>query len=135
VTRRGRILLVGVAAALLVTTGTGAFSATVADRGVTVAVVDDDSAFLGFEQSALPNGSTANLTVTMTVTNRFPETDLETVAIEVSGSQRELVDGGSLGPGDSVTRTWADVPCGDPILVTAAGGGVDVTLNRSVDCS
>lgn len=128
--RRGWILLVGATAALLVTTGTGAFSATVADRGVTVAVVDDDSAFLGFDQSTDATDGTANLSVE--VTNRFPgETELASVTVTVDGDDREV---GPIPSGEDRDASFSGVPCDAEVAVAASDSGVEVALNRSVEC-
>lgn len=57
----------------LATPQTAAFSSVSADRSVTVAVADDDDAFLGVERSpvSVPQNGTER-TPLLTVTNRFP---------------------------------------------------------------
>ncbi|MFO7927778.1 hypothetical protein [Natronomonas sp.] len=69
--RLGRVAVVfGALAFVLVAVGTGAYSSTTADRGVSIDVVDDAEAFFGLEREVVVD--TENSTnVSLTVTNRL----------------------------------------------------------------
>ncbi|MFB6082661.1 MAG: hypothetical protein ABEJ94_00260 [Halorientalis sp.] len=84
----GRLKLASVVfafAAVSLAVGTGAFSSVSADRGVEVAVVEDEEALLGIEGGphAFPNGNEDR--ELLTVTNRFAQPVTVTVEITDSG--------------------------------------------------
>ena len=122
-------------AALATAASTSGFAAASADRAVEVAVVDDDTAYLGFEATTADTaGGTTNLTVD--VTNQFPAgTTLDTVTVAVADREPiALRPSESLAPGETESERFEDVPCGAPVVVAAHGDGVDVSLDRSVEC-
>jgi hypothetical protein len=129
-----RILLVVAAlVAVTLTSATSGFTATTADRSVTVSVADDDTALLGIERtvSGTDNGTT---NVTVTVVNRFGEASLSTVVVRVDGQSKNLAASGPLAPGEAETATIEAVRCTGTLHVTAEGETVRVTLNRTVPC-
>lgn len=145
--RRRRVLLVValLAVTVLVTSSTG-FSATAADRDVSIEVAEDPNAYLGFEQTQYSTENvTANVNVTenssgnetayvdVTVTNQFPaRTALTTVEVTVNGTSADLAP---LASGERATHTFSSVSCGEPIRIDASGDGVAVRLERRVTCS
>lgn len=127
---RRALLLIAVLVAASLATGTGGISAMSADRGFDARIVDDDDAYIGFQQEAVTTKGTTNLSVT--VTNQFPAgTTLETVEISVDGETRYV---GPLDPGEVGTATFEFVDCGDSIDVEASGDGVQVSFSRPVEC-
>ena len=139
-----QIALVGLGLALvLAVTQTGAFTATIAERGVDVDVGDDQAAYLGVqEHSVSVSGNTTTRVTLATVTNRFGS------SLEVSVSVTESDDGppsfssvrgpGTLSPGES-GAVVADVSCDDSaavesvdVVVEGTGPDVGVELTRSV---
>lgn len=129
---RRRILLL-VAAGLVVATtaaGTSGFDSASVDRGVTVAVADDTTAYLGIEQ-ATTNATNGTTNLTVTLSNRFPAGS--TLAADIGvGNQSSGV---TLDAGETETATFQSVDCGEQIAVDASGSGVAVSLNRTVSCS
>jgi hypothetical protein len=122
-------------AALVVVASTGGFAAASAERPVAVAVADDETAYLGYEATTSGTaGGTTNLTVD--VTNQFPAgTTLDTVTVAVADRDPvALRPSGTLGSGETASERFEDVPCGAPVVVAAHGDGVDVSLDRSVEC-
>lgn len=130
--RRQPVLVAGVVAALVAVSGSAGFTSTAADRGVEVAVVDDDEAFLGVERTTVnETDGTANLSVT--VTNRFPAgTTLDTVEVAVDGNTETRTN---VGTGVAVTVEFDSVDCDESLTVNAYGTGVEVSLDRPVDCN
>ncbi len=131
--RMGLVLVAAVVAVTLVV-GTSGYTAANTDRGVRVAVVDDDAAYVGVEQTATDTANgTTNLTVA--VTNQFPtSTVLGTVTVTVDGRTVALTQDGPLGPGKRAVRTFQGLPCDATITVGASGTDVDVQFSRPVDC-
>lgn len=130
--RRHVFVLVALLTATALVTSSSAFSATAADRDVNVEVAEDPSAYLGFEQT-YNNSENATANVSVTVTNRFPTTtELTKVEVAVNGTSVDLAP---LAPGERTTHTFQSVSCGDRIGIEASGDGVDVRLERTVDCT
>lgn len=127
------LLLVAALAAVSLTAATSGFTATTADRGVSVSVADDDSALLGIERSV---SGTANGTtnVTVAVTNRVGTQSLTDVRLRVGDYSRAMAASGPLEPGDVRTETVAGVRCDATVHVDASAETVDISLNRSVPC-
>jgi hypothetical protein len=98
-------------------TGVGGVSSVAADRGVTVAVVDDAEAYLGIEFGPVDN-DTRNLTVY----NRVSTGSLE---VTVNGTAR------TAAPGDPAEFAIA---CGSEVEIVAVGSAVRVEATRAVDC-
>jgi hypothetical protein len=153
---RGWVLLF--AALLVVGTtlvGTTGFTSASMDRSVEVAVVEDEYAFLGYEQAVETSNNTTELTVT--VTNQVPgDLTLDQVTVRVhedppgfegdppglegdppgldADSPGVVVEQlGRLDSGRSATATVTGVDDGDEIIVTATSEAVKVRLFRSVD--
>ncbi|MFC6862478.1 hypothetical protein ACFQGE_03260 [Halomicroarcula sp. GCM10025817] len=139
-----RVALVGLGLSLaLAVTQTGAFTATIADRGVDVDIGDDQSAYLGVQEHAVsvPGNVTTRATLA-TVTNRFGSA-LD-VSVSVDGAEHTPPTLSSVrGPGTLSTgergAVVADVSCDDsaavePVDVVVEGTGPDVgvELTRSV---
>lgn len=126
---RRRVLALGVAVAVLASVGgTGGFGSASVDRGVQVAVVDDEAAYLGIESDDASDG-----TWNVTVTNRLPGGTTLDVVVEVG----ERTDATTLRSGESDTLTLAGVDCGVTANLTASatGGGVTIVASRAVSCS
>lgn len=131
------IRTVALALAILAATGllvsSAGFTSVAAERGVSVAVVDDDSAYVGYESSdtTVSDGDRMEL---VTVTNRLygdlRVTDVEITADSVSFTD---LDYPSMGPGESGTITGvADCEAGTTetvqVTVTLSGTGVWATI-------
>lgn len=132
--RRGWLVLGAAAVVLATTAGTSAFSAVSAERGIHVAVVDDDDAYLGV---AITANATGNKTVAIiTVRNQFPDgSTLTTVTATSADEMVSLTPGArTLDTGDTSTRVLTDVTCGDTIIIRASGDGIRVELEREVAC-
>jgi hypothetical protein len=129
---RRRILLFVATVLVLATTaaGTSGFDSASVDRGVTVTVADDSTAYLGVEQ-ATTNATNGTTNLTVTLRNRFPTGATLAADIEV-GNQSSGV---TLGAGEADTTTFQSVDCGEQIAVDVSGPSVDVSLNRTVSCA
>lgn len=119
-------------AAVSLAVGTGAFSAASADRGVEVAVVDDEQAMLGIDGGphAFRNGN--EVRELLTVTNRFSESVTVTIEIdEPGGKSPKLMSGGArtvaLSPGDSHTI--------DPKIQCSSTGGTALPRSETWNVS
>ncbi|MEF8915689.1 hypothetical protein [Natronomonas sp.] len=128
------LLVAVVALAASSAVGTGGISAGAMDRGIHVAVADDESAYLGFEQTPTnTDGGTTDLEVS--VINQFPGgTELTAVEVTINETTVDLAEGGTVGPGEEATHTFTSVSCGGRVTVEASGAGVSTRLNRSVTC-
>jgi len=124
------VLCSAVVAVVALTTGTSGFSSATADRSLEVSVADDADALLGVERttSGTANGTT---TLTVTVTNRFADTAFEDV--EVTVGNRSTV--ASLAPGERESLAFPAVRCGATVRIAATSQNVQVSLDRSVECS
>lgn len=125
---RRRLLGIGIAIALLASvSGTGGFSSTVAERGVEVAVVDDDRAYLGIDQAGVNDG-----TWNVTMTNRLSSG----TALDVTVSVAESTESVTLGPGESVRLSFTGVSCSDAVRVVGEtdDGSVRIDADRTVTC-
>lgn len=150
----GRIRTLSIALALLAATGLLVSSmgmmSVAADRGVSVAVVDDDAAYVGYQ--------TADLTVTdgervdlVTVTNRFyGPVSVTNVSVDAEGVSFESLSTPSLGVGeegviggtvvcDGTTTTSVEITVtveGENVMATIYGDTItrefDVTCEPSV---
>ena len=150
-----RIAVVLFALALLVTvSGTGAYSAASTDRGLTVDVVDDDEAYVGFESTTVYATNTTNQTTTVTlatVTNRF-SSPVELTDVDVDAHPTLEIglieDSGTIGSGESLAIR-AEIRCGETLIssdvavsvslegedVAAALDGDTETRTATVSCS
>lgn len=115
-------------AALLIL-GTGGFSAMSADRGVSVAVADDEEAYVGYEATC--DGPDLEITIT----NQF-DSELTDGSVTVGGEQVSLLDDEeSIGPGETETVTFNGVDSGSDVTVTVEGEGISAELDRAVPCT
>ncbi|MFW5905544.1 MAG: hypothetical protein ACOCUO_01710 [archaeon] len=107
------LALAGVAV-LTLAFGSGAFTSVSAERGVSVAVVGDDEAFVGYNSSdvVVEGGEEAEL---VTVTNRFAGAiEIEEATLESDGIVDEsdlVVDDSSIGPGETASIAWDSPDC------------------------
>lgn len=133
--RRGAAVIFAALTVLAVAGSTSAFSAVTADRSVTVAVVDDATAFFAFEQSTTPemNGTT----LSVTVMNQFPHgVKLSNVTVIYRDRTRTLAnDTAVLFVGDTATATFENASCNGTVTVHARGETVSITLERPVECN
>jgi len=94
-TRRVSLALALVGVALLAA-GTGGFSATTADRGVNVAVVDDENALLGVDDESvvLDNGNNSRVSL-LTLENQADASPLTVtdLTVETAPGERNLTAG------------------------------------------
>ena len=81
-------------AAILLVSSTGAFSSVSAERGINVAVVDDENAYIGIEskEEVELSGSDNYSTTYLTVRNGFQVPVRATVSVESSSSDNLSVD-------------------------------------------
>ncbi|MFO7833656.1 MAG: hypothetical protein R6V31_06280 [Halohasta sp.] len=130
---RELVLLIALTAALSLTLGTSGVSSVSADRGIDVAVADDQRAFLAFEQHATTTNETTSLEVT--VGNQYPDgTPLSTGTVSVGGSTVDLAADQQLAGGEQRTFRFESVSCSDRVRIEAAGPGVTTTVERPVAC-
>lgn len=133
--RRQVVLVAALLASLALVSNTAAYSSVHADRGVQVQVVGDEDAYLGLQRTTT-NASNGTADLEVTVSNQFAAgTDLTEIETTVGGTSVDLAGGGSIAPGESVSRTFANVSCDDVVSIAASGSGVRVSLNRGVPCS
>ena len=118
---RRLLLVVAVVVAGSLAVPTAGFSSMAADRSIEVAVVPDDSAYLGVQRTC------NNSTVRVGVANRLPTGTTLDVDVAVGGTTR-TIDG--LAPGESQNRTFDSFDADDRITVDASGSGVSVRLTR-----
>jgi hypothetical protein len=125
--RRRTALLLLAAAAVVSTVGVGGLSSAAVDRSVSVAVVEDDSAFLGVSRDV--SFDDGRMTLSVTVKNRFPGLEDVSVTVRVNDTTR------TASVTDQRTFTFEDVDCTASVDVTADGPGTYVELSRPVPCS
>ena len=132
--RRSGVLVLAVAATAMLVTGSAGFTSVSADRGVSVAVVDADDAYVGVSVCSNPasNESTGGHPVDVTVANQFSEPfTVETIAWsdDAHPKETEKSPDETLQPGESVTFT--DTFGTDEVTVTVSGG-LDATVTVDV---
>jgi len=131
--RRAVSVLLAVTAATMLVTGSFGFTSVSADRGVSVAVVDDENAYVSVSVCRKPsgngkqNGNGAN-GVKVTVTNRFSES-FRVAAISGDGRTVQPSKKTEIGPGDSETYPNA---FGDREVTVSVVGGLDATVTVEV---
>jgi hypothetical protein len=121
-TRRALLVVAGLVV-LATVVATGGVSSVTADRPLSVAVVADDRAYLGYDPGQVDNG-----TWTPRVTNNFEVT--LTVTVRVDGDSAST----TLAPGEGATLVLEGVACGDAASITAVGRSVRVEMDRPVQC-
>ncbi|MBB6646628.1 hypothetical protein [Halobellus ruber] len=138
--RRHFILLLGGGSSGALSVGTGAFSSASAERDVAVNVVDDEKAYVGYEEADktipadLRNDGTVHL---VTITNRFSR-PISIVNVEIGDSADKLTDvsydDSSFEPGEraEITGEVEGLDHGESveveITVTVQGTGVTAQL-------
>lgn len=146
--RRSLPLLVAVVVVTSLVLSGGAFSAVTTERGVHLAVVDDEKAYLGLQPVTpleLPADETLDLNV-VRLTNQFTST-LDEISVSVTEGDDDLptvadVNAPSgLGPGD-VGWITADIDCGvsgngETVTITIEASGrdsVELARDVTIDC-
>lgn len=146
-----RISIVLLAVGILIgITATGGFSTTVADRDMTVSVVEDENAYVGYNSPSALNVSNGDQMTLVTVSARL-DTAIDVTDVSVDSPTNLTVDIGpyptDIGPGDSGAIT-ASISCSSnvtakPLRVTITVSGSDVsatvfggteTRRMTVDC-
>lgn len=123
---------------------TNAYSSAAADRDLSVAVVDDDEAYVGYESERVSVTNTGNETATatlVTVTNRF-QSSIEVIDVAVdTGSvlQVDIIDdGGSIDPGTG-SEIRAEISCDQsvtepvPVSITVEGEHLRAALDGATE--
>lgn len=119
--RRHLLLVALTLVGLSVVSGAGGVSSVSADRGVSVAVAEDDEALLGVEFDGVGNGTRA-----LTVTNLISREPLVVTVDDAVGT-----DTRTIGPGEGAEFR---VACGDEVHVSAVAPSAEVDMTRSVVC-
>jgi hypothetical protein len=133
--RRLLVLLATIVLTTTLVTSSAGVSSVESSRNLQVAVADDSSALLGFNQT-VSNTTNGTTTLTLTLTNKFASgTSLTTISVTVGGETTNLAENGSVAPGEQVTATFESVSCGGSMTVEASGSEVFVSLDRSVVCN
>ena len=129
------VLLLTVAAAL--TVGTAGFSSIVADRPVSVTVVSDQSAYVGFNTTdrtiSGPDGGTDELNIRLvTVTNRLSNPlKIQKMSVDVDNSSIHLKNPRVLDENDM--GETATIPPGESVVVTAPVESCPVGTSSAVE--
>lgn len=142
-----RIAVAGfVAAAVLLATATGGFSAVAADRAVDISVADDRYALLGIEVGDTDGTVGGDPFTLLTLTDNFPQdVDADKVAVTSDGAPIEVTldddaaeaDGELLQMDDRLDVTVActrptDGPESVTLHIVASGDDVTVTKDKTV---
>ncbi len=143
---RALSLVLAFTAAVGLIFGTAGFTALEADRGVNVTVVDDEDAYLGYNETTTQTSTTHNNTTTVTATveaeyrNRLTEDLTLTVTAEANGHSTEETLEIPRGEARSVEISRTCSP--DEVIVftfdaTGSGSHLSVSLERrhEVHCS
>lgn len=134
ISRRHRLLLVVAVLGVGLASSTGGFSTAAVDRDISVQISDDDSAYVGFQQTPVPTGN-ATTGLEVTVTNRLPSgVELTTVEVAVDDTAVDFAAGENIGPWESASHTFTGVSCSDRVVVEASGDGVRLQFERPVAC-
>jgi hypothetical protein len=123
-------LVLALVAAMLLVSGTLGFSSVTADRGTHVNVADDDSAYVGYDTSAIGDVESGDTVDLVDVTNRFTEgtdlqvtnADIEVTSGDIEISEANLPD--TIPVGESRTITGEVSECSP-----GASATVQVTIN------
>jgi hypothetical protein len=131
--RRTLLLAVAFAISLALVTGTSGVSSVTMTRGIDGAIVDDQRAYLGIEQTATADAAPVDLEVR--ITNRHPTATFTAVVVTINGTTVDLGGGGPLAPGGAVSHTFQSVPCDATAEIEASGGSLGIELERAVACA
>jgi len=131
---RKLVLVVAAAVAVSFSLGTAGFSSASADRGIDVNVVDDQQAYLGFEQQSI-NTDNGTTTVEVTIANQFPAgTAHSEVRVSIIGTPDDRTADSQLGVGERQTHRFESVPCNGTIAVEVDDPGTRLDFERAVSC-
>ena len=131
--RRLLLVLVVTLALVGVTMASAGDVTMAADRSFVVSTTDDQTAYLGFQQTVDTTGTATNLTVNLT--NQYPPgTTLTTLTVTVGGETQTPALNGGLESGERVTARFTDIDCTADITVEVSGSNESGTLVRPVDC-
>lgn len=132
--RRRMLLLAGAfVISLALVTGTSGVSSVTMTRGIDGAIVDDQRAYLGIEQTATADAGTAVLEVR--ITNRHSTAAFTTIVVTINGTTVDLGGGGPVAPGGAVSHTFESVPCDATAEIEASGADLGIELERAVACA
>jgi hypothetical protein len=121
ISQRHLVLLVVVLLSVGLASSTGGFSSAAVDRGISVQVSDDESAYVAFEQTPVhtENGTTD---LEVTVPDQLASgAGLSTVEVTVGETTVDLAASETVGPTETATLSFSSVGCGDPITLAAPG--------------
>ncbi|KPN31215.1 hypothetical protein SY89_01958 [Halolamina pelagica] len=131
--QRAVSVLLAVTAASMLVTGSFGFTSVSADRGVSVAVVDSENAYVGVSVCEKDNGNENGANpVKVTVTNQFSE---QFTVDRISWSDSAHPNKSALNPevtldsGDSHTFNNA---FGDQVVTVEVSDGLEATVNAEV---
>ena len=131
---RKHLVLVAVLVALSFTVSTSSVSSVSADRGIEVAVVDDQTAFLTFDQHT-ENTANGTTSLTVTVGNQYPDgTTLTSVTVAVQNTPVDRTETRQLDAGTQHTWTFDSVSCSDTLSIEADGPDVYTSFERPIIC-
>ncbi|NHN40583.1 hypothetical protein G9C85_02885 [Halorubellus sp. JP-L1] len=90
----------------------------------------------GTEPATSDQETAASSSLTVTITNRFPDgTALTAVTVDYGDRTRTLATPTDpLEPGDSATTTFQDATCGDTVHVDGRSDSMTVVLERNASC-
>ncbi|MFW5918171.1 MAG: hypothetical protein ACOCR0_01685 [Haloferacaceae archaeon] len=128
--RRAVSVLFAAAAATMLVTASFGFTGVSADRGVSIAVVDSENAYVGVSvcEKDKGNGKGSN-PVKVTVSNRFSEPFRVASISGDDDSMEPNMNKGEIAPGDS--ETYPNV-FGDEQVTVEVVGGLDATVTAEV---
>lgn len=130
--RRAVSVLLAATAATMLVTGSFGFTSVSADRGVDVAVVEDENAYVSVSVCQKPHGNGnengAN-PVKVTVTNQYSEA-FNVTTVSGDGTDKSPASGDELSPGESVRYNNAFAETEVTVEVT---GGLDATVTSQVE--
>lgn len=114
--RKALSLSLAAVAVLTLALGSGAFTSVSAERGVSVAVVGDDEAYVGYNSSDVVATDGEKPVDLVTVANRFPaEIQIEEATVESDGivEEDDLVfdDLSPISPGNTTSIAWDSSDC------------------------
>jgi hypothetical protein len=116
-------LFVAAIAGLLLVVSTGGFDSTAADRGVSVEVVDDDSAFVGYDATCTEGQ------LDITITNRVDRPIDPEITVSGTTPHIDRIDSGGS---QTVTVYDSDFEPQDAITVEISAEGLATTIHRDV---
>lgn len=126
-------------AALVLVTGTGAFSGASLDRGVDAAVVDDENAYLGIKVVETEGTVGSEFTLLRITDQAASDIDLDSVSVTSANPPISVVDGGpaALDPSADIVVQCDEVATPEDVelRIEASGGGMAVVKHKTVTVS